>query len=286
MNAIPLDESLAASLDIVRRLDHDRYLTALLAPADRRAALTALYAFNAEIARIRETVSEPMLGQIRLQWWREAIEAIPRGDVHGHEAIVALAGTWTADEFPTAKFTALIDARERDLDDEPFANLAALEAYSEATSSNVMALASLTLAGEAATATRETIRLAGIAYALTGLLRAMPVHASHGRLYLPLDLLGQYNVDPHQIFAGEMSDGLRSVMNEVATRARALLGEARKTGEPVSRRILPALLPASFCDRYLDIVMAPDFNPFQDRTEVPAFKLQLRLMGRKLAGRF
>ena len=83
--------NLAACLDDVRRRDHDRFLTALLAPANRRAALFALYAFNAEIARVREAVSEPMLGQIRLQWWRETIEALARGEVRGHEAAAALA---------------------------------------------------------------------------------------------------------------------------------------------------------------------------------------------------
>src|SRR5690606_14627189 len=87
-------------IDEVRRRDHDRFLTALLAPADRRAALFALYAFNAEIARVREAVSEPMLGQIRLQWWRETVEALTRGEVRGHEAAAALAETGAAAALP------------------------------------------------------------------------------------------------------------------------------------------------------------------------------------------
>ena len=61
--------------ELVRRHDRDRYQTALFAPADRREALFALYAFNYEIARVRESVTQPMLGQIRLQWWREVIDA-------------------------------------------------------------------------------------------------------------------------------------------------------------------------------------------------------------------
>jgi phytoene synthase len=284
MSSISLDDSMAACLDNVRRLDHDRFLTALMAPAEKRAALIALYAFNAEIARVRETVSEPMLGQIRLQWWRETIEAIPKGEVRGHEAAIALSETWMREDLPVARLIALIDARERDLDDAPFEDLVALESYGEGTSSGLMALAVSTLNEDEVSAT-ETTRLAGIAYALTGLLRALPVHASQGRLYLPLDLLRRHDVDPHRIFAGEMSEGLRAIICEIADRARLRLKEARALAK-VERAILPALLPASLCDRYLDMMTVPGFDPFRNATEVPAFKRQLRLMGRKLIGRF
>ncbi|HEY4343106.1 MAG TPA: phytoene/squalene synthase family protein [Parvibaculum sp.] len=285
MSATSLDESMMACLDIVRRLDHDRFLTALVAPAERRAALIALYAFNAEIARVRETVSETMLGRIRLQWWRETIDGIAKGDVRGHEAAVALAETWTRETFPAARLVALIDARERDLDDEPFEDMTALEAYGEGTSSGLMMLAAMALDEDGNSTATEAIRLAGIAYALTGLLRALPIHASQGRLYLPLDLLRRHDVDPHRIFAGEMSEGLRAIVNEIAGRARTLLREARALGK-VERNLLPALLPASLCDRYLDLMTVPGFDPFREATEVPAFRRQMRLMSRKLTGRF
>ena len=64
---------LAPHLAIVRAADRDRYISALLAPADRRLDLMTLYAFDAELARIATTVSEPLLGEIRLQWWRDAL---------------------------------------------------------------------------------------------------------------------------------------------------------------------------------------------------------------------
>jgi phytoene synthase len=281
MNAASPGESFDACLATLRRFDHDRFLTVLVAPAAQRPALVALYAFNAEIARVRETVSEPLLGQIRLQWWREALEALERGEVRGHEVLSALAEIG----FPAARLLPLIDAREGDLDDEPFADMMALEAYAEATSAKLMRLAGFALVGEQADAAGETIRKAGIAYALTGLLRALPSHASQGRLYLPLDLLRDYDVDPHRIFAGEMPEGLRAIFNAVADRARALLAEARHE-RGVERALLPALLPASLCDRYLDLMTAPAFDPFRDATEVPAYRRQLRLLGRSVIGRF
>jgi phytoene synthase len=272
-------------LDEVRRRDHDRFLTALLAPADRRAALFALYAFNAEIARVREAVSEPMLGQIRLQWWRETVEALTRGEVRGHEAAAALAETGAAAALPAEGLVALIDARERDLDDEPFADMAALEAYGEATSSALMRLAAHLLDARAAASAAPVIHAAGIAHALTGLLRALPVHASQGRLYIPLDLLRRHDIDPHRIFAGEMTPGLRAAMNGIAARAGGLLAEARAR-RSAARALLPALWPASLCDRYLAIMTAPGFDPFRMPVEVPAFRRQSRLLGLKLAGRF
>src|ERR1700746_2498526 len=78
-------DRLSAVAALVRRHDRDRFQTALFAPARQRNALFALYAFNYEIARGRETVREPMLGQIRLQWWRESIAAaFEDGPVRGH----------------------------------------------------------------------------------------------------------------------------------------------------------------------------------------------------------
>lgn len=286
MAPISPSESLRACLSELRRLDHDRFLTTLFAPAEKRPALVALYAFNVEIARVRETVSEPMLGQIRLQWWREAIEGIERGEVRGHEAAVALAETRSDAPLPARELIALIDARERDLDDEPLADMASLEAYAEATSSAVMSIAGGMLAGSRVEAARAAIRPAGIAYALTGLLRALPGHASQGRLYLPLDLLRRHDLDPHRIFAGEMSDGLRAAVVEVAARARERLDEARRQRSVIDRTLLPALLPAALCDRYLSIVSAPDFDIFRQSTEVPAFVRQSRLAAKKMTGRF
>lgn len=276
--------SLRACLEKLRQLDRDRFLTTLFAPAGKRGALIALYAFNIEIARVREAVTEPMLGQIRLQWWREAIEGLAKGETRGHEVAAALAATWEARDFPADRFISLIDARERDLDETPFEDVAALEAYSEATSSALMMLAGFALAGNAVEEARAAIRPAGIAYALTGLLRALPLHASQGRLFLPLDLMRRHEVDPHRIFAGEVSEGVRAAIGELVSLARTRLLEARASG--VSREILPALLPASLCDRYLATMSAGDFDPFHHATDTPAFLQQSRLAIGKLTGRF
>ena len=286
MSDQPLENAMLASLDIVRRLDHDRLLTALLAPADQRARLIALYAFNAEIARVREMVSEPMLGQIRLQWWRETVESLAEGEARGHEAAQALLAAFGRDGIDTSGLIGMIDARERDLDDEPFETIGDLVGYCEATSSSLMAYAAQALSPEKAKAASQILKSAGIAFALTGLLRALPMHASQGRLYLPLDLLRKHDVDPHQIFAGEMTEGLRASIHAVAGEADKFLTLSRSIRPGPARKILPALLPSSLSDLYLKKMTEPEFNPFKHKTELPALRLQLRLLGRKMTGRF
>src|SRR4051812_807159 len=98
---------------IVRRHDRDRFLTALFAPAARREDLLALYAFNFEVAKTREVVTEPMLGQIRLQWWREAVDEIYRGGrVRTHEVVQPLAEAARRGALSRAHLDRMIDARE------------------------------------------------------------------------------------------------------------------------------------------------------------------------------
>src|SRR5215207_1372519 len=100
----------------VRAHDRDRFQTALFAPADRREALFALYAFNYEIARVRESVTQPMLGQIRLQWWREVIEAAYAGQApRRHEVAEPLTAAIREFGLSRPHFDRMIDAREVDL---------------------------------------------------------------------------------------------------------------------------------------------------------------------------
>jgi len=271
-------------LEEVRRFDHDRFLTLAFAPASKQPALLALYAFNIEIARIAELVSEPMLGQIRLQWWRETIEAMDKGEVRGHVVAGALAEARETAAISLPSLHDLLDARERDLDETPFPDMAALETYAEATSSSLIALAVEILGGERADHA-SAIKHGGIAYALTGLLRALPSHASQGRLLLPADMLNRLGIDPHDVLSGKLTPGLRVAIDEIIAFARSHLALARSNG-PVPRVLLAAFLPISLCDRYLDVMAKVDFNPFITSTEVPAFRRQLRLLGRSVSGKF
>jgi NADH dehydrogenase [ubiquinone] 1 alpha subcomplex assembly factor 6 len=133
---------------LVQRHDRDRFLTALFAPAERREDLFALYAFNYEVAKTREVVSEATLGRVRLQWWRESIAGIYAGDTpRRHEVIEPLTAAIRRHDLARESFDRLIDARESDLGNDPPESLAALERYVDTTSGGLVLLALAILGG-------------------------------------------------------------------------------------------------------------------------------------------
>lgn len=237
-----------------RRHDIDRYGTALFAPAGARPALLALLAFNVEIARVREAVSEPMLGEIRLQWWREALDGIyarpGASPPRRHQVVAPLADAVARFGLSRAYFDRLIDARAFDLGDAPPADMAALVDYAEATSSTLvwLGLEILAATGEAA---EEAGRHVGIAWALTGLLRAAPFHARARRQYLPADLMAKEGASGGGLFALRSDPALSRVAAGIAQTARDHLDAARALRSEVPRQALPALLPAVLADAYL-----------------------------------
>jgi len=255
---------------MVRRHDRDRFLTALFAPAGKREDLWALYAFNHEVAKTREVVSEPALGRIRLQWWRDTLAAIyGGGEPRQHEVAQPLAAAIARHRLTREHLDALIDAREADLDDEGPASLAALEAYAEATSARLAWLA-LEVLGEGGAAAREAGRQAGIAYALAGLLRAVPFHARHKRLMLPRDACHAAGLAPERdLFELRSSPALRAVSATVATAAERHLAAARAHRASVPRQALAALLPAVLAQADLARLKRSGYDPFARAVAAP-----------------
>ncbi len=260
--------------DQVRRFDHDRYLTCLFAPAGRREDLFALYAFNLEVAKTAEVVSEAPLGQMRLQWWRDAIEGIYAGQPPRHEVAAPLAEAVRRHDLDRGAFERLIEAREFDLDEAPPETLAALEDYAEATSAGLVQLALRVLGAqgretqegrEAAAAGRHV----GIAWALVGLLRAVPFHAGQKRLYLPRDLGEAAGLKVGDLFELHSTPALRGVVEQVAERAAAHLGDARAFSARVPKQALPALLPATLASQALATLEKAGYDPFDAGVQAP-----------------
>lgn len=253
----------SAPARLVRRHDRDRFLTTLFAPPERRQELLALYAFNHEVAKTREVVSEATLGEIRLQWWRDGIDAIYAGSAaRHHEVLEPLAAAIRARNLSRAHFERLIDARRQDLADAPPAALTALEAYAEASSATLVWLA-LEALGERGEAAMAAGRATGIAYALVGLLRAVPFHARAKRIYLPQDLVAKsgLRVD-RDLFELRSSTALRDVVKQVAAVAAGHLAAARAFRAALPPAALPALLPAVFAAADLKRLGRAGYDPF------------------------
>lgn len=279
-------EDVSSLAALVRRHDRDRYQTALFAPAGRREALLALYAFNYEIARVREIVSEPMLGQIRLQWWREVLDAACAGaPPRQHPVVLPLAAAIREFALSRRHLERLIDSRERDLADEQPASVGVLEAYAEESSVPLIHLA-LEVLWPRAAALDEVARHVGIGYALAGLLRAMPFHAQAGRTYIPADLAEREGLDPGDYAAGRGGPALRAVVLAIAETAASHLHAARAHRTEIPRSALAALLPAVVARRHLARLRQAGYDPFAPALAAPDPLQIWRLALAALQGRF
>jgi len=272
--------------ELVKSADPDRYLASLFAPRPTRQHLLALYAFNVEVARIRDVVSEPTLGEIRLAWWRETVAAIYDGEIRHHPVVEGLAAAIDAAHLPAESFLALIAARRADFEFTPFASEDDLDAYIEATSSMLMAMAAMI---EMPDADRQPLgeasRPAGRAWALTGLLRALPFHARRGQIFLPQTRLHRHRLAPDDILAGRHTGSLADAMNEWVQEARDQLAEMHRQLKALQKIPVAAFLPTALCRFYLRIVERPGFDPFTESTDIALVKRQFVLLGRGLIGR-
>jgi NADH dehydrogenase [ubiquinone] 1 alpha subcomplex assembly factor 6 len=279
-------EAVSPAAALVRHHDRDRYQTALFAPAARREALFALYAFNYEIARVREAVSQPVLGRIRLEWWRENIDAIyAGGPVRRHPVVEALAVTIRERELTRAYFDRLIEAREADCNEAPPATLAALEDYAEGTSSQLLYLALEALGVRDAAAVEAGCHV-GIAYALSGLLRAMPYLTAIGRPIVPLDIAARNGLDPEDVAVRSGSPAVRAAIAEIAAAAWHPLRTARAMRAAVPRPALPALLPAAVAENFLRRLARAGYDPFAPALAQPDPLQSWRLAVAALRRRF
>lgn len=257
----------ATPIELVRRHDHDRFLVSLLLPADRRADVWALLAFNLEIARVREAVSQPIIGQIRLQWWRDAIDEIYMGKVpRRHEVVDPLAAAIARHRLTRTHFDTLIDGRDLDLGDEPPASLAALETYLEKTSARLLDL-QLEILGVETPSAFEAARRVGVAWGLIGLVRALPFHVGQGRVYLPADLMAAAGIDRDALMRGKGSPALAAVVSQLGDRASDLLDDARLLDVP--RPAIPPLLLAAPARLYLRRLARARHDPFDPRIRAP-----------------
>ena len=262
----------SACESLVRESDPDRYFAALFAPADKRPHLFALYAFSLEIARVREAVSDPMLGDIRLQWWRDALQGEARGDVRANPVAAALDETIVRFRLPRAAFVDLIDTRVFDLYDDPMPTLADLEGYCGETSSVLIRLASLVLAEGADPGAADAAGHAGVAYAITGLLRAFPWHARRGQVYIPADVLAGHGVTRDDIVSGRGGPGLISGLAEMRSKARDHLQRARRLRATIPPAIAPAFLPAALVPAYLRAMEGGGYDPFRTIIDLPRWR--------------
>jgi 15-cis-phytoene synthase len=261
-------DEFAYCAQLVRQADRDRYIASLFAPADTRNALQALYAFNAEITRVREAAHTALPGEIRLQWWSDVMSGERAEEARANPVAAALLTVMERCGLSPSRLIGLIEAHRFDLYDEPMRDMAELETYARQTSSALFSLAIQILAGLEADAICAP---AGVAYAVTGLLRALPLHVARRQMYVPTTLLAAHGVDLGDVYASRSSPGLAAVLGELRAFARRELHSVRQQMAELPSPAIPALLPLALVGASLDrLEKSPPFQP----ADIPQWRRQ------------
>lgn len=269
-------QDFSVCLDILRIHDPDRFYCSLLTPKPLREAITVLYAFNAEISRIRDLVSEPMPGEIRLQWWRDVIAA-DGARARASPLANALLEILEKYNLPRDSFDKILLARAFDLYNDPVPDLVTLEGYCGETTSLVFQLSALICGASPSRPLADACGHAGVAYQITHRMRFIGRDAARGQVYLPVDLLVRAGGDEKKLLSGEMHDGLTVVMKQLTDKVRYHLEEANAVAPMLEAITKPVFYPLALIPLYLKRLEKPGFNPFVDDARLSQMRLQWAL---------
>lgn len=244
-------DTVTTVMETVRTADHDRYLSALYAPADKRDALLALYAFNAEIAGVRDRIREALPGEVRLQWWRDVIASHAPDAGAGHPLAEALVAAIRQYNLPRLAFDNYLEARIFDLYDDPMPSRTDLEGYCGETASALIQLAALILDSREAPRFAELAGHAGCAQAITGLLLLLPLHRARGQCYVPADVLAAVGSSPQEFLAGDGGPAAGRAVTAMIALAREHLAAFERGAAMLPASLRPAFLPLVLTKAYL-----------------------------------
>jgi phytoene synthase len=265
------DSSAAFCAELVRNHDFEAYATTLFAPLRCRRALLALYAFNVEIVRIREQITQPLAGEVRLQWWIDAIAGEGHGGVEGNPVAAELLLAIRDHGLPIERLSRLIEAHQFDLYNDPMQDMAALEQYLGDTSCALFSLAAR-IVGHESDAMDHLARHAGLAGGIVQVIARLGFDASRRQSFVPLQLLERHGVDPEQVFAGQDTPALRAALGALADGAGSHLDKAMAMLPEQSPEPRAVYLPLAMVRRALNDPARADKNPFAPQ---PASRLRV-----------
>ncbi len=262
------DEINAEVIALARAGEPDRYLAATLAPATHRAALIAIAAFAADLRRIPSAVKEPMMGEIRLQWWRDVIEGF-KGEALalGHPVADALRDAVRRYGLSTEALVAMTEARAFDLYPDPMPDRAAFDGYISRTEAVPFMLA-LSVLGASADTIAKLGDMAGRAYGVTRLLAELPYRLQRGRHPLPLDLLAAHGADVDSLLTGTVNPPIRAALGEIVSDVRSAYEPLRSRWRELPRDQRAALLPIATITSYLAGFESAGRDPLREPFEL------------------
>ncbi len=244
-------ESAGYATKYLRDNDRERYLATLVLEEKQRQAVAALYAFNADVASVRERAREPRAGEIRLQWWADALTGEGHGAVRANPLADALLDVVGEYGLPVPPLTRLIAARRFDLYQDPMPDVATFEGYAGETASALYQLGAMILNGGRPVETGDAAGHLGVAHALVGHLRAFGYNASKGRIFLPWNVLAANGVSEADIFAGKATVELTAALEQLGDMADAHIGRADAAIAQLPTELRPVFAPVALLRRQL-----------------------------------
>jgi phytoene synthase len=252
--------------DLVRSHDFVRYASTLFVPAEMRRPLLALYAFNVEVSRVREQVSQPLPGEVRLQWWTDMLLGAGHDGVADNPVASELWRVIQNFGLPVDRLTRLVEEHQFDLYNDSMPTVAALEGYAGDTSSVLFALAAR-IAGAPAAEVDHLACHAGLAFGLVQAVDALPRDAARRQLFIPLQLLEKHGSGVEAVFGGKQTPQARAAIDEVIGQAQQHLEVALTLVAETPPEIRTIFLPLAIARRDLARLSRADNDPF-----VPHFR--------------
>jgi 15-cis-phytoene synthase len=250
--------------ELVRSHDFARYASTLFMPAAQRRALLAVFAFNVEISRVREQVSQPLPGEMRLQWWSDMLAGSGHGGVEGNPVAAELLLAIRDWRLPVERLSRLIDEHQFDLYNDPMPTMAALEGYINDTSAALFSLGAA-IAGGRSPEIEHLTRHAGLAQGIVQVIAALPLDASRRQLFVPLQLLESHGSGMEEVFAGKETPKLRAALEQLRAEARAHLKMACRLLADAPPEVRAVFLPLALVRRDLPRMSRADNDPFAPR---------------------
>jgi 15-cis-phytoene synthase len=270
--AIARQDGAGFCAELVRTHDFARYASTLFVPVDQRRPLLALYAFNVEISRVRSQVSQPLSGEMRLQWWMDMLAGTAHGGAEGNPVAAELLLAIRNARLPLERLSRLIDERQFDLYNDPMPTMAALEGYIQDTSSVMFSLAAR-IAGWHSDEIEHLARHAGLAQGMAQVMATLSLDASRRQLFVPVQLLERHGSSTEEIFAGRQTPMLRAALDQLVDDAREHLKTALMLLKRLPSQVRPLFLPLAMVRRDLERMSRADNDPF-----VPQPPSRLRIL--------
>ena len=251
------------------------YYAFLFLPKDRRAAITAFYAFCREVDDVVDEVSDPGVAATKLAWWQSEVRKSFAGQP-SHPVMQALMPYAAQFGIQAEHLLAVIEGCQMDLEQTRYLDFAGLQRYCHLVAGVVGEVAAR-IFGQTSEQTTQYAHKLGLAFQLTNIIRDVGEDAMRGRIYLPVEELQQFDVKAHEILNRKYSDRFAALMRFQAERAHRLYDEAFALLPPQDRRTQkPGLMMASIYRTLLREIEADQFQVLHQRVSLtPLRKLWL-----------